>query len=179
MRKTALISTLSLVSSCVAFALIRPAVCAAEEAKTDTIGPWEIEATFKGDKFDRCTITRKLDDDIVATFVKSGDDFTLELSSPNWKLDRGKTYPVKMTLGPKSFDEKVSAEASSVSFAVKDETFTAALRSASALNVVGAGATIRVPLDKSTAAFDRLDQCVTKNEKAVETNPFVAPARRP
>ena len=84
-----------------------------------------------------------------------------------------------MTLGPKSFDEKVSAEASSVSFAVKDETFTAALRSASALNVVGAGATIRVPLDKSTAAFDRLDQCVTKNEKAVETNPFVAPARRP
>jgi hypothetical protein len=179
MPKTALISTLSLALCCVTFALIRPAVCAAEEAKTDTIGPWEIEATFKGDKFDRCTITRKLDDDIVATFVKSGDDFTLELSSPNWKLDRGKTYPVKMTLGPKSFDEKVSAEASSVSFAVKDETFTAALRSASALNVVGAGATIRVPLDKSTAAFDRLDQCVTKNEKAVETNPFVAPARRP
>jgi hypothetical protein len=179
MRKTALISTLSLVPSCVAVALAASAARAAEEAKTDTIGPWEIEATFKGDKFDRCTITRKLDDDIVATFVKSGDDLTLELSSPNWKLDRGKLYPVKMTLGPKSFDEKVAAEASSVSFAVKDETFTAALRSASALSVVGAGATIRVPLDRSTAAFDRLDQCVTKNERAVENNPFVAPARRP
>ena len=180
MRKTALIATLSLVSSCVAIvAFSAPASYAAEKAKTDTIGPWEIEATFKGDKFDRCTITRKLDDDIVATFVKTGDDLTLELSSPNWKLDRGKLYPVKMSLGPKSFDEQVAAEASSVSFAVKDEKFTDALRSASALNVVGAGATIRIPLDKSTAAFDRLDQCVTKNERAVETNPFVAPARRP
>ena len=41
-------------------------------------------------------------------------DLTLELSSPNWKLDRGKLYPVKMTLGPASFDEQVAAEASSV-----------------------------------------------------------------
>ena len=183
MRKTALISVLSLVPSCVAVAAFCAppvtAAFAAEEAQTDMVGPWEIEATFKGDKFDRCSITRKLDDDIVASFVKTGDGLTLELSSPNWKLDRGKLYPVKMTLGPASFDEQVSAEASSVSFDVKDEKFTAALRSASALNVVGAGATIRVPLDKSTAAFDRLDQCVTKNERAVETNPFVAPARRP
>lgn len=183
MRKTALISVLSLVPSCVAVAAFGAApitaAFAAEEAQTDMVGPWEIEATFKGDKFDRCSITRKLDDDIVASFVKTGDGLTLELSSPNWKLDRGKLYPVKMTLGPASFDEQVSAEASSVAFDVKDEKFTAALRSASALNVVGAGATIRVPLDKSTAAFDRLDQCVTKNERAVETNPFVAPARRP
>ena len=44
-----------------------------------------------------------------------------------------KLYPVKMTLGPKSFDEQVAAQASSVSFAVKDEKFTDALRSASAL----------------------------------------------
>jgi DhnA family fructose-bisphosphate aldolase class Ia len=62
---------------------------------------------------------------------------------------------------------------------VKDKKFVAGLRSASALNVVAAGATIRVPLDKSTAAFERLNQCVEKNNKAVETNPFVAPARRP
>ena len=45
--------------------------------------------------------------------------------------------------------------------------------------MVGAGATIRVPLDKSTDAFDRLDKCVEKNERAAETNPFVAPARQP
>jgi hypothetical protein len=152
---------------------------AAEETKTDTIGPWEIEATFKGDKFDRCTINRKLDDDIVARFVRTGDDLALELESPNWKLDRGKSYPVKMTLGPLSFDTEVAAEPNSVSMDVKDKKFVAGLRAATALNVVAAGATIRVPLDKSTAAFERLDQCVEKNNKAVETNPFVAPARQP
>ena len=66
-----------------------------------------------------------------------------------------------------------------MSLDVNDKKFAARLRSASALNVVAAGATIRVPLDKSTAAFDRLEQCVAKNERAVETNPFVAPARQP
>ena len=124
-------------------------------------------------------VNRKLDDDIVASFVRTGDDLALELESPNWKLDRGKSYPVKMTLGPVSVDTEVAAEANSVSTALKDKKLMAALRSASALNVVGAGATIKVPLDKSTAAFERLDQCVEKNNKAVETNPFVAPARRP
>lgn len=157
-----------------------PAVAlAAEESKSETIGPWEIEATFKGDKFDRCAINRKLNDDIVASFVRTGEDLTLELESPNWKLDRGKQYPVKMTLGPLSFDTEVAAESNAVTMDVTDKKFVAGLRSASALNVVAAGATIRVPLDRSTVAFDRLDQCVEKNNRGVETNPFVAPARQP
>ena len=179
MRKTALPSALSLVPCCVLLVVATTPAVSAEDANTDTIGPWEIEATFKGDAFDRCSVTRKLEDDIAATFVKTSGTLTLELSSPNWKLDRGKSYPVKMTLGPKSFDEEVAAEASSVSMVIKDDRFAAALRSASALNVVGAGATIHVPLDQSRDAFDRLDQCVSKNERAVQTNPFVAPARRP
>ena len=161
------------------FAVLPTLAFAAEETKSDTIGPWEIEATFKGDKFDRCVINRKLDDDIVASFVRTGDDLALELQSPNWKLDRGTTYPVKMTLGPLSFDTEVAAEPNSVSMDVRDEKFVAGLRNANALNVVAAGATIRVPLDKSMAAFDRLKQCVEKNDKAVQTNPFVVPARQP
>jgi glutamine amidotransferase PdxT len=52
---------------------------AAEDSKSDTIGPWDIEATFKADKFDRCSISRKLDDDIVASFVRTGDGLTLVL----------------------------------------------------------------------------------------------------
>jgi hypothetical protein len=152
---------------------------AAEETKSGKIGPWSIEATFKGDKFDRCSINRTLQDDIVATFVRTSDGLSLELGSPNWKLDRGKDYPVKMTLGPLSFDTEVAAEPNSVSMDVNDKKFETGLRSANALNVVAAGATIRVPLDQSTAAFERLEQCVEKNSKAVETNPFVVPARRP
>ena len=183
MRKTALISTPHLI--CYGFAIaavlgLPPrASQAAEESKSDTIGPWEIAATFKSDKFDRCSISRKLDDDIVADFVRTDDGLSLVLSSPNWKLDRGTQYPVKINLGSLSFDDQVAAEANSVSIDIKDKKFTTGMRSASALNVVGAGATIRVPLDKSRAAFDRLDECVEKNSKAVQTNPFVAPARQP
>ena len=43
------------------------------ESKSDTIGPWKIEAVFKGDMFDRCSINRTLKDDIVATFVRTGE----------------------------------------------------------------------------------------------------------
>jgi hypothetical protein len=152
---------------------------AAEESKTDTIGPWEIEATFKGEKFDRCSIHRKLDDDIVASFVRTGDSLSLELESPNWKLDRGQSYPVKLSLGSQRFDTEVAAEPNSVSMEVDDKRFETGLRSASVLNIVAAGATIKVPLDKSSDAFERLEECVSKNNLSVVSNPFVAPARRP
>ncbi len=167
-------------ASFAAASLALPALAlAAEDSKSETIGPWEIEATFKGDTFDRCAINRKLDDEMVASFVRTGGGLSLQLESPNWKLERGQDYPVKMTLGPLSFDAELAAEPSSVSMDVKDKKFEAALRSAKALNVVAAGATIRVPLDKSADAFDRLAECVAKNDKSVQTNPFVAPARRP
>lgn len=155
------------------------AVAETSEGTTEAIGPWEIEAAYKGDKFDRCTISRKLDDDIIATFTRTGEGLTLLLSSPNWKLERGKQYSVTMKLGAQSWDREVAAEASSVSMEVNDVKFERSLKSANALNVVAAGATIRVPLDSSSAALDRLDRCVEKNERAVQTNPFVAPARRP
>jgi len=152
---------------------------AAEESKSENIGPWEIEATFKADKFDRCSINRKLDNDIVASFARTGDGLMLVLESPNWKLERGKQYPVKVKLGPLSSDAEVAAEPNSASLDIKDKKISSGLRTASALDVVGAGATIHVPLDKSREAFDRLEQCVEKNNRAVETNPFVAPARQP
>jgi hypothetical protein len=153
---------------------------AVDESKSENIGPWEIEATFKGDKLDRCTISRKLDtNDIVASFTKTPEVLTLMLESPNWKLDRGQEYKVTMKLGPQSFESEVAAESDSVSVDVKDEKFVSGLRSANALNVVAAGAIIEVPLDRSRDAFARLDECVEKNSTAVQTNPFVAPPRRP
>ena len=72
-----------------------------------------------------------------------------------------------------AFDTEVAAEPNSVSMDVKDKKFEAGLRSANGLNIVAAGATIKVPLDRELDAFERLEQCVEKNDKAVETNPFV------
>ena len=150
-----------------------------EESKSESIGPWEIEATYKSDKFDRCSITRTLEDDVVASLVRTEDGLSLTLQSPNWKLERDKKYPVKMSLGPVVWDAEVAAEPNSVSIEVGDKKFRAGLQTANVLSVVGAGATIRVPLDKSTLALDRLDRCFEKNSQAVETNPFVAPKRQP
>jgi hypothetical protein len=152
---------------------------AVEESTSENIGPWEIEATYKADKFDRCAISRKLDNEIVARFIRTDDALTFMLQSPNWKLERGKQYPVKMSLGPQSWDTDVAAEANSVSIGVDKKKFETGLRNANALNVVAAGATINVPLDKSRVALERLENCVAKNERAVETNPFVAPVRQP
>jgi hypothetical protein len=150
-----------------------------EESKSESIGPWEIEATYKADKFDRCSISRTLPDDVIASLVRTTNGLVLTLESPNWKLERDKKYPVKMSLGAASWESEVAAEPNSVSIEVADKKFRAGLRTASALNVIGAGATIRVPLDKSTIALDRLDQCFEKNSHAIESNPFVEPKRQP
>ncbi len=51
---------------------------------------------------------------------------------------------------------------------------------ADVLEVRGEGATLRVPLDGSTAALGRLEACFDKNSRSgVETNPFVSPSRKP
>ena len=117
-------------------------VWAIEDIKKDTIGPWEIEATFKNDKFDHCAISRSVDD-VVARFVRTNDGLSLSLQSPNWKLERGKNYPVHMKAGATSWDTEVSAETNSVSVPIADKRFSSGLRAANALLVQGAGATIQ------------------------------------
>ena len=151
---------------------------AVEETKKDNIGPWEIEATFKNNKFDHCAISRKVDE-VVASFLRTSDGLSLTLESPNWKLDRGKNYPVRMKAGAASWSTDVAAEANSVSVPISDKKFKEGLRAANVFMVEGAGSTIRIPLDQSCAALDRLDNCLTKNSRALETNPFVAPPRQP
>jgi hypothetical protein len=149
---------------------------AAEAGRPENLGPWKIEAVYKGEKFDRCSIDRSLQDDIIARFVRTSDGITLELESPNWKLERGKNYPVKMSVGTLTFDTEVAAEPDSVSMSIDDEKFESAVRNASALSLVAAGATIRVPLDKSTVAFDALAQCVEKNASTMAANVFCGSA---
>ena len=79
---------------------------AVEEIKKDNVGPWEIEATFKDNKFDHCAISRKADE-VVASFLRTSDGLSLTLESPNWKLERGKNYPVRMKAGAASWSTDV------------------------------------------------------------------------
>ena len=77
-------------------------------------------------------------------------------------------------------EAKALAETKGVTVAVADRSFNARLRIANALEVRGEGATLHVPLDKSALALERLDMCFEKNARdGTETNPFVAPSRKP
>jgi hypothetical protein len=82
---------------------------------------------------------------------------------------------VEFAAGSVVWKTDVAATADTVRVALTDDRFNKALRNANRLEVRGAGATLKVPLDKSAAALARLERCYENNKNASETNPFVAP----
>lgn len=147
--------------------------------ETVTVGPWDIATSYTGDKFLGCLMSRSAAD-LNITFRRNQDGLALLLGSPKWKLEQGKTYPVRLIAGSRSIEAQASADLESVTVALADRSLSKRLATANVLEVKGEGATLRVPLDGSTAAFERLDACFDKNSRSnVETNPFVAPSRKP
>jgi hypothetical protein len=161
---------------CLSVFLLSGAAQAQSDDKTVLIGPWKIEASFtKEQKFDRCMMSRTVDNGITASFARDNSGTALIMTSERWKLDSGKAYPVEFLAGKTSWKTDVTATADTVRVALTDERFNKALRNANRLDVKGAGATISVPLDKSAAALARLESCYENNRNASETNPFEAP----
>jgi len=162
-----------------AVALTTSPLAHAQNDPTVKVGPWTIATVYKADKFDSCTMGRNADG-LEIGFARSRDGLALMLDSPKWKLERGKTYPVRLVAGGQSIDAKALADAKSVTIPLEDGTLGGRLRVSSLLQVQGEGTTLRVPLDGSTAALNRLDTCFQKNSReGAEANPFVAPSRRP
>jgi Extensin-like protein C-terminus len=139
--------------------------------QTVTVGPWAIATTFKANKFESCTMSRS-ERELGITFVRAQDGLLVILDSPKWKLDRGKAYSVRLFAGSRSVDAKALAETKSVTIALADDRLNSKLRSVRSLEVRGEGATLRVPLDGSSAAFERLETCFNRRE-ASQANPFV------
>jgi hypothetical protein len=149
------------------------------EDQTVTVGPWTIAASYKGDKFEDCSMSRSADE-LGVMFVRAQDGLALLLDSGKWKLERGRAYPVRLVAGSRSIDAKALADSKAVSIPLGDRTFNKRLRHAGVLEVRGEGATLRVPMDGSTAALRRLESCFDKNSRVgAETNPFVARSRSP
>jgi hypothetical protein len=145
--------------------------------QTVAVGPWAIASIYKADKLESCTMSRPAGE-LGITFVRTQDGLSALLDSRKWRLDRGKTYSIRLVAGSRSLDAKALAETKSVTIALADPRLTSKLRSASVFEVHGDGATLRVPLDGSSAAFERLEACFSKRE-ATEINPFVASSRKP
>lgn len=147
--------------------------------QTVAVGPWTIATSYKGDKLDNCSMSRSASE-LDVSFVRSADGLLLLLGSQKWKLDAGKAYTVRLVAGARAIDAKALAGPKNVTIALTDRPLNERLRTADVLNVKGEGATLQVPLDGSMAALARLDACFDKNSRAgVETNPFVAPSRKP
>jgi hypothetical protein len=148
----------------------------AGDDKSVHIGPWKIDASFtKGRIFDRCTMSRTMDSGLETKFARDQGGTSLTMTSPRWKLDNGKSYPVEFAAGKVVWKADVAATSDTVRVALTDARFNKALRTTNRLEVRGAGATLTVLLDKSAAALARLDRCYETNRNASETNPFVAP----
>jgi hypothetical protein len=159
--------------------LAQSSLALSQNSQTVIVGPWEIATSYTAEKFDTCLMNRSAGG-LGISFVRAQDGLLLFLDSPKWKLDRGKSYPVRLVAGSQSVDAKALAETKGVTVALADRPFNGKLKSATVLEVRGDGATLRVPLDGSTAAFERLEACFDKNSReGAETNPFVAPDRKP
>jgi hypothetical protein len=141
------------------------------ENQTVAAGPWTIAPTYRANKLQSCTMSRS-DSEPGIAFVRAQDGLSVILESQKWKLDRGKSYPVRLTAGSRSVETKAMAEAKRVSITLADSRLNSKLRSVNRLVVQAEGATLRVPLDSSSTAFERLEECFNSRE-APETNPFV------
>jgi hypothetical protein len=165
------------IATSIAVFLATSAIADAQDQSV-AVGPWTIATTFKADKFDTCTMNRSTSD-LNITFVRARDGLLLLLDSPKWKLERGKAYDVTLMSGSRSVRAKALAETKSVTIALADRPLNERVRTANILKVRGDGATLTVPLNGSTAALGRLEECFEKNSVGVESNPFVAQARKP
>ena len=120
-----------------------------------SVGPWTIVTSFKAERFDSCTMSRSADN-LNITFVRSHEGLLL-LNSSKWKLDRRKAYDVLLVANSRSVQAKALAETKSVTIALPDRPLGERVRTANILEVKGEGATLRVPLDASAVALERLD----------------------
>ena len=124
-------------------------------------------------------MSRTTEEGIEARLTRAGGGLTLAMTSPRWRLEQRKSYPIELAAGTVTWETKVTATINTVQVVLTEPRFNEALRLADILEIRGAGSVIRVPLDKSAAAMERLERCYENNARSIETNPFVAPSRRP
>ena len=112
--------------------------------ENDDGGPWTIATSYKGDKFDGCSMDRSAAE-LSITFVRAQEGLMLFLESNKWKLENGKAYTVRLVAGSRSVEAKALAESKAVTIALTDRTLNDRLRTADVLEVRGEGASLRVP----------------------------------
>jgi hypothetical protein len=93
--------------------------------------------------------------DLDVSFVRDQDGLIPLLESSKWRLERGKVYPVTLAAGSWSVEAK---ETKGVTIALNDRLLNERIRTANILEVMGEGATLRVPLDEPLQRFPVLNR---------------------
>ena len=157
------------------------------EDRTVIAGPWAIRPTYKANKLQTCAMSRS-DGELGITFVRAQDGLSLTLESKKWKLERKNSFPVRLTAGSRSVNAKARAETKTVNVTLTDSRLNSRLRSVNKLQVHTEDATLWVPLDNSSTAFERLEKCfnsrgmietnILMKRKASKMHRFVASGRK-
>src|SRR6201999_3475440 len=128
--------------------------------QTAMVGPWTIQTSSKSSD-ERCAITRAVDG-VNIEFAKAREGWRLLLQSQKWKLANAKAYEVHLVAGSRSVEAKALAETNSVTIAI-DNWLIEVVSAADVLKVMGAGATLALPLDGSAAALAQLGTCLSRS----------------
>ena len=78
------------------------------ESQKVLAGPWAIGPNYTENKLQSCTMSRS-EGELGITFVRAQGGLSLILELKKWKLDRGKSYPVRL-MEPRSVNAKGLAE---------------------------------------------------------------------
>jgi len=92
------------------------------------IGPWLIEATYRNGKFERCGMSRTTEEGIEARLTRAGGGLTLAMTSPRWRLEQRKSYPIELAAGTVTWEAKVTATINTVQVALTEPRFNEGLR---------------------------------------------------
>ena len=134
------------------------------EIQTVRAGPWTIRPAYNTTKLKSCTMSRS-DSDLGISFVRAQEGLSLVIASKKLKLEQGRSYPVRLTAGSRSLNATAMAETNSVSIMLADTKLNSGLRSANNLQLHAKGPMLlRVPLDSSSIAFERLEECFNTRE---------------
>jgi hypothetical protein len=136
-----------------------------QELGATQIGPWRVRAwNAPTGGFSGCTAHR-LDDGVVASFGRSSSGYSLALGSPQWQLEEQGPVAVTLVAG--------SASAQAEAFVTRRTNLLVMLqrnpalvprivnefKRADAIEIRGAGVTVRVPSSEAAAALAELDRC--------------------
>jgi hypothetical protein len=150
---------------------------ARDQDESIKVGPWTILTEIDNGYFWGCSMRRTVGE-ITMGFDRLEDGLFVGLYSPRWKLQEGRSYHVRVTVGAETKQAHAKAEDSKTVTVQLDDRAVRILGDQSAITVVTPSMEISIRMDEAKEALGKLEQCYVAQERA-RANPFGAPIAEP